>query len=152
MYSAPVKNFNLALKNAMFEKYAELKEIKLTENYITSSQYALFKNEIKKQVDEEKLIEKFVTCFKNDEPATAFYTSWYDIEGPDEKQSFKSMRYFSGKLIKKEGFIGKGGQVRKNEFRSISQRLNQIFRGPFSNVFGTESQPPRNLSNTNEPT
>jgi hypothetical protein len=112
MYSAPVKNFNLALKNSMFEKYAELKEIKLSENYLQSSQYALFKDEIKKQVDEKKLIEKFVTSFENDEPATAFYTSWYDIEGPDEKQSFKSMRYFSGKLIKKEGFIGKGGQVR----------------------------------------
>jgi hypothetical protein len=32
MYSAPVKNF----KNSTFEKYAELKEIELTENYLTS--------------------------------------------------------------------------------------------------------------------
>lgn len=96
----------------MFEKYAELKEIKLNEKYLQSSQYALFKSEIQKQVDEKELIKKWVTCFKDDEPLTAFYSSWYDIEGPDKKQSFKSMRYFPGKLIKKENYLGNGGQVR----------------------------------------
>ena len=111
-YAAPVKSFNFALKDAMFEKYPELKTVKLPkEKYLLSAQYSSFQSYIHEQVDIAALEKKWVTGYDvSGAPLTSFYSSWYDIGGPDESQRIKSMRYFPGKLIKKEILLGKGGQ------------------------------------------
>ena len=111
-YAAPVESFNFDLKDAMFEKYPELKNVKLPkEKYLLSSQYSLLESYVREQADIQTLQKKWVTGYDaNGEPLTSFYSSWYDIDGPEENQRIKSMRYFPGKLIKKENLLGKGGQ------------------------------------------
>lgn len=111
-YGRVVDNFNWEIKNAMFEKYPELKGIQISkEKYFLSSQYDLFKKEVHEQADMKTLEQKWVTGYDdNGLPLTTFYSSWYDIDGPEPTQRIKSMRYFPGKLIKKTEKLGEGGQ------------------------------------------
>ncbi|CAG5088132.1 Oidioi.mRNA.OKI2018_I69.PAR.g11742.t1.cds [Oikopleura dioica] len=111
-YRRVVENFNFEIKKSMFEKYPELKDIQIsTEKYFLSSQYDLFKKEVHEQADMKTLEQNWVTGYDDNElPLTTFYSSWYDIDGPEPTQRIKSMRYFPGKLIKKTEKLGEGGQ------------------------------------------